>query len=99
MWSNVLLLAIDDQEFNCYALNKLLQRLNYKSKFVFSGKQALKMLKERSSKECGCRFDLVFLDCNMPDMDGFETIVNIQKMIENEEITHCHVIGATADVT
>ena len=54
---------------------------------------------DRSKNDCRCTYDLIFLDCNMPDMDGFQTIVNIYKMVDMKKIPSLHIVGATADVT
>jgi CheY-like chemotaxis protein len=49
---------------------------------ALSGKRALEMIqkdverREHNSKEC--KYDLIFMDCNMPELDGFETTLAIR---------------------
>ena len=68
-------MVVDDDKANCFALNKLLKHLGYKSDEAYFGKVALKILLESGNKDCGCKYDLVFLDINMPKFNGFQTIV------------------------
>lgn len=56
-------LVVDDNRLNSHLMTMLLQRLGLQTQSASSGSQALAMLGDR-------RFDLVFLDLRMPDMNG-----------------------------
>jgi len=52
-----------------------------------------------SSEEEAIGFDLIFMDCEMPIMDGFECSKNITKMMKNGQIDTIPIIGCTAHHT
>jgi sigma-B regulation protein RsbU (phosphoserine phosphatase) len=59
------LLVVDDNETNRDLLARRLERQGYRVVLAESGRQALEMLKEQT-------FDLVLLDIQMPEMNGYE---------------------------
>lgn len=60
-------LIVDDIDSNRLLLDEMLQSIGFETTSMDSGKDALKLLKEKS-------FDLVFLDLNMPELSGEEVI-------------------------
>lgn len=61
---NVLL--VEDNAINQYVLQHQLQRLGHRAEVANNGKEALGKLKLKS-------FDLVLMDCHMPELDGYST--------------------------
>ncbi len=59
-------LVVDDVTLNQAVATKMLEKIGISTKAVSSGREALDLLHKE-------RFDMVFMDCNMPEMDGFET--------------------------
>jgi len=59
------ILVVDDFEVNAFVAKEALQH-DYDVVTANSGKEALKLMDE-------VKVDLVLLDIDMPDMDGFET--------------------------
>lgn len=62
---------------------------------ALNGKQALDRINERENERmmhlCTCyeensNYTLIFMDCNMPIMDGFEATNKIIKMVEEDQI-------------
>lgn len=80
------ILVVDDDRFNLMVAQKLLSE-DYHVAAVNSGELALRYLGKN-------RPDLVLLDIQMPDMDGFEVMKNIQK---DEQWRKIPVIFLTAD--
>lgn len=80
------ILVVDDNKVNLVSVKGVLDSL-YKVTAVTSGEQALKFL-ERNHP------DLILLDINMPEMDGFQVMEQIQK---REEICEIPIIFLTAD--
>ena len=80
------ILIVDDDKTNLSAAKNALSDA-YKITAVTSGEQALKFLKNNTC-------DLILLDINMPDMDGFEVMDKIKANPERADIP---IIFLTAD--
>lgn len=78
-------LAVDDVMLNLNVLDSLLQQYQIKIHMAQSGKQALEMLQEK-------RYDLIFMDHMMPEMDGVDTLHNIRRLPD----AYCHSIPVVA---
>lgn len=83
-----MVLIAEDNPVNQKVAMLQLKKLGYGSLAVGSGRKAVEELKKRN-------FALVLMDCQMPDMDGFETTGVIRK---SETMTgkHIPIIGLTA---
>lgn len=66
-------LAVDDKRANLVALDAILHA-DYELVFAESGREALSILESRRN------IDVVLLDVQMPDLDGFETAALIKKI-------------------
>jgi len=64
--AQVKLLVVDDNLINQKVAVKMLEKLGYRPDVATNGKEALLALSRHS-------YDLVFMDCQMPELDGFET--------------------------
>ena len=71
-------LIIDDNETNCFVLNKMLNNWDIKTVETYSGKQALDILQRNND------FDIIFIDYNMPEHDGFEVINMIRNKLKSD---------------
>ncbi|MEL7061249.1 MAG: ATP-binding protein [Acidobacteriota bacterium] len=60
------ILAVDDNDINLVVTTTQLESLGFDVQAVSSGSKALKQLAREP-------FDLVFMDCQMPGLDGYET--------------------------
>ena len=60
------ILVVDDVDMNLQVVKGMLKRTNALTDLAYSGKECLKMI-------CEKRYDIIFLDHMMPDMDGIET--------------------------
>src|SRR5437867_2160124 len=66
-------LAVDDKRANLLALEALLGE-NYKVLFAGSGREALSAVRLKPE------IDLILMDVQMPDMDGFQTAREIKQL-------------------
>jgi two-component system sensor histidine kinase/response regulator len=81
-------LIAEDNTFNQQVIQRLLERRGYTVRIADDGKEALAALADQN-------FDLLLLDLNMPEMDGFEVIKNIRER-EKGTSEHLRVIALTA---
>src|SRR5438874_5223203 len=65
------LLVVDDNSMNRIMLSRYITKLGYQATLVENGRQALDKLQ-------GQPFDLVLLDVQMPEMDGYQVLEHLQ---------------------
>ncbi len=75
-------LIIDDNETNCLILKKMLAHWGMDSTTVFAAKDALRMLEAGTQPH----FDIILLDYQMPEMNGYEFIENYQKLAQKRRL-------------
>ncbi len=79
-------LIVDDTELNIKVASMLLKRLELEVDAVTSGKECLEKIKTN-------KYEVIFLDIMMPDMDGIETLKELKKM----DGFNTPVVALTAD--
>lgn len=93
------ILVVDDDVFNITALEMILGKFGIVCSSAFNGQQAINKIRERERNMCmnGCgQFKLVFMDCNMPILDGFEATTQLKELMKRGEIERIPIIGCTA---
>jgi CheY-like chemotaxis protein len=75
------ILLVDDDLVSSFLNKEILTRFGVKGQIHTSknGKEALKFIAERQNGDNPCP-DFIFLDINMPVMDGFEFLTEFQKL-------------------
>jgi signal transduction histidine kinase/DNA-binding NarL/FixJ family response regulator len=66
------ILVVEDNVVNQEVARAMLERLGWQATLAESGLDALQLL-------CRREFDLVFMDCQMPEMDGFEAVARFRQ--------------------
>lgn len=84
-------LTADDSIINREVVKEALTRLNLKAVLVANGRQAVHRYKKQ-------HFDLVLMDCSMPEMDGFQATREIRKVEKASGKAPVPVIALTAHV-
>src|SRR5690606_18476346 len=80
------LLVVDDNEMNRDMLARRLQRLGHETCMAGDGREALALLRSQP-------FDLVLLDITMPEMDGYEVLLQLRS---DEALRHIPVVMVSA---
>ena len=82
------ILVVDDEKNLTLAMRRLLSAEGYRTETAGSGEAALEIVKEDF-------FDVVFLDVNMPDMNGLETFKKLNKVSPNSSVVMISGYGKT----
>jgi two-component system cell cycle response regulator len=80
------ILVVDDDRINRMVLSRDLEREGYRVTTVEDGGRALEALRAEA-------FDVVLLDVLMPELDGYETLAEIER---DEKLRHVPVIMVSA---
>jgi tubulin-specific chaperone A len=86
-FSGKVVLVVDDDMRNIFALSSILQRIGIEVEMANNGKEAIEMLESMD------KVDLVLMDIMMPLMDGYEAMKLIRKMDEYKDLP---IIALTA---
>ncbi|CAK79600.1 unnamed protein product (macronuclear) [Paramecium tetraurelia] len=78
------ILIVDDEMINIISLKILLSQFNIKCTSAFNGLEAVNKIKESNEK-----FNVIFMDVNMPIMDGFQATEQILKFDNDNTIVAC----------
>ncbi|WMX13669.1 response regulator [Aureispira sp. CCB-E] len=76
------ILIVEDDFINQKVIGKVLIKLGYKADISSNGLEALEKLKNTT-------YDLIFMDIQMPEMDGYETTQSIRN---NSSLNHSQLI-------
>ena len=84
-------LVVDDNHINLLVAEGLLRKLGHRVDVAESGMEALAVL--LGTKE---PFDLILMDCEMPEMDGFSTARQIIQMQQDGRLPEAPIVALTA---
>ncbi|MQX54807.1 hybrid sensor histidine kinase/response regulator [Alcanivorax sediminis] len=85
------LLIVDDNHINLMVAEGLCKKLGYTTEVAESGMEAIAVLLSANEP-----FDLILMDCEMPEMDGFETSRSIIKLQKEGRLPRVPIIALTA---
>jgi CheY-like chemotaxis protein len=80
------ILIAEDNAINIIILNKILSKLGYSAETAANGLKALNMVRAN-------HYDLIFMDVQMPEMDGLQVTRTIRKTISEQPV----IIAMTAN--
>jgi two-component system sensor histidine kinase/response regulator len=83
-------LAVDDMRMNMMLIKKVLSKFGLDADSATNGVEACE-------KVMNNRYDLIFMDCQMPQMDGFEATLKIREYERQKGLMPTPVIAITAD--
>eukprot|EP01016_Furgasonia_blochmanni_P052674 TRINITY_DN8429_c0_g3_i1.p1 TRINITY_DN8429_c0_g3~~TRINITY_DN8429_c0_g3_i1.p1 ORF type:complete len:336 (+),score=43.28 TRINITY_DN8429_c0_g3_i1:65-1072(+) len=90
-------LIVDDTPFNLVIVENQFRELHLDIEKACNGEEAVNRVIERFSRERRM-FDAIFMDCNMPIMDGYHATELLKDKMKAGEIGSCPIIAMTAFV-
>ncbi len=100
IFASAKVLIAEDHEFNQILVKKLVKRIGCEnSDLVIDGKEAVKAF-ENNSKDKQQQYDLILMDCHMPEMNGYEATQAIREIENNQQERPTNptiIIALTAD--
>jgi signal transduction histidine kinase len=89
---NKKILIVEDNKVNRMVAEKILRNMKFDSICASSGKECIEAIKKET-------FDLIFMDCHMPDMDGFETTEALRQYEKEQQRNPVPIIALTANTS
>lgn len=90
-------LIVDDNAFNLMVLREFLKKIsgfNIHIEQASNGVECLKLFQNNKKKNSN-NFNIIFMDCVMPIMDGYETSIEIKRLVEEENFVDLFIIAVT----
>ena len=84
------ILLVEDNKTNQKLTQILLKKEQLSAQLAENGLEALNMFKK-------AKFDLILMDCQMPEMDGFESTRHIRTYEKENSLGHIPIIALTAN--
>ncbi|MGB7432193.1 MAG: ATP-binding protein [Ahrensia sp.] len=91
-FDHVSVLAVDDNAVNREVINETLLALGVQADFAENGPDAIKMHMRNG-------YDVIFMDCSMPGMDGYEATKIIREREADENRDNAHIAALTAHIS
>lgn len=89
-YAHLNILVVEDNVVNQKVTAAMLQHFNINVDIAENGKVAMEMVKNT-------KYDLIFMDCQMPVKDGFETTKAIRVMVDGQTKKDVTIIAMTAN--
>ncbi len=83
------ILLVEDDDISAQAARTLLERLGCEVDHAFNGTEAIELFGKKS-------YDLIFMDWQMPQMDGLETTARIRRMPQGQVTP---IVGTSATIS
>jgi CheY-like chemotaxis protein len=83
------ILLVEDDDISAQAARTLLERLGCKVDHAFNGAEAIEFFGKKS-------YDVIFMDWQMPQMDGLETTARIRRMPQGRVTP---IVGTSASMS
>lgn len=93
------ILIVDDNPFNILIISEYLKKaVNYKISIfsTYNGSLAVEYFQKCNKINQANPIDIIFMDCQMPIMDGFEASKKIKELIESKEYQDTYIVAITA---
>lgn len=89
-FKNTQILVAEDNAINQHVAKAMLSKLGCHVTMANDGEEAVSLVKQR-------RFDLILMDCQMPQMDGYEATQIIRKLEAHQKTPRNPIVALTAN--
>lgn len=89
--SGTRVLLVEDSAFNRAFALEVLRKMHCETDFAVNGKEAV-------IKAQNASFDLILMDCQMPEMDGFEATQHLKAHMRAGQMKETPIVALTANV-
>ena len=89
------ILVVEDNHVNQMVVIGILDELGFSADIAGNGIEAKRSL-EQASKD-GCPYQLIFMDCQMPEMDGYEATKQIREGLAGKDNATITIVAMTAN--
>ncbi|MCB1644216.1 MAG: response regulator, partial [Pseudomonadales bacterium] len=93
VWLSHRLLVAEDNDVNQLVISRMLKKLGLSFDLVNNGARALDAVSSNPDK-----YDLILMDCEMPEMDGYEASLRIRQFEEDNRLKPLPILALTAHV-
>ncbi|MEA2011673.1 MAG: response regulator [Verrucomicrobiota bacterium] len=90
------ILVAEDNKINQKLILKLLEKMGLNPDIVSDGQEVLDILGINSGKKKKKNYEIIFMDCQMPKIDGYEATKLIRKHEKENSLEHISIIAMTA---
>ncbi|KAL4461914.1 hypothetical protein ABPG74_000759 [Tetrahymena malaccensis] len=88
------IMLVDDNQFNLYALQKIIQQFQFDLITFSDGDQAIEYIKSQFFSNCCCSPQMILMDIEMPVKNGYETVKEIIQFYKSLQYNNIPVIVA-----
>eukprot|EP01022_Parablepharisma_sp_SALTPOND_P005597 TRINITY_DN122_c0_g1_i1.p1 TRINITY_DN122_c0_g1~~TRINITY_DN122_c0_g1_i1.p1 ORF type:complete len:611 (+),score=51.89 TRINITY_DN122_c0_g1_i1:1013-2845(+) len=89
-------LLVDDNQMNLFVLNSYLKGTNITASVAYNGKEAIEAVLKKAKNKCCKKYDVIYMDINMPIMDGIEAANILTAMANSGEVLEMPIIALSA---
>ncbi len=83
------ILVVDDNDINRLVVSRMMDKYNLRIDSAKDGGEAVGKVKRK-------KYDLIFMDCQMPNMDGYEAAKIIREVEKANRQSHTPIVALTA---
>ncbi|ASK34450.1 hybrid sensor histidine kinase/response regulator [Alcanivorax sp. N3-2A] len=87
-------MVVEDNAVNQLVIDSILRSMGIHATLLVNGAQALQRVQDQPGN-----WDVVFMDCEMPVMDGYQATREIRLFEQNRDIDPCWIIALSAHAT
>ncbi len=90
------ILLVDDNQMNLFVLGSYLKGTGIKANIAYNGKEAIESIIQKTKSSCCKGYKVVYMDINMPVMDGVEATTILNDKMQLGEIPFVPIIALSA---